>query len=252
VTNIGSYAFYACQSLTNVTIPVGVTSIGDDAFAICTSVASVTIPGSVTNIGDYAFYYCLSLTNAIIAGRVASIGDWTFSSCASLASVAIPGSVTNIGEDAFSYCAELANITIPAGMASIGNYAFYDCASLAGIYFTGNVPATGTNVFGPEIKGTVYYLPGGAGWSSPFAGLPVMLWNPLIQARGASFGAQTNHFGFNITGTTNIPILVEACANLANPVWSQVATNTLAGGSFFFSEPLQTKSPSRYYRISAP
>ena len=49
-----------------------------------------------------------------------------------------------------------------------------------------------------------------------------MLWNPLIQASGTSFGVQSSQFGFNITGTTNIPIVVEACTNLANPQWTPV------------------------------
>ena len=32
VTSIGSYAFYNCTSLTDITIPASVTSIGDSAF----------------------------------------------------------------------------------------------------------------------------------------------------------------------------------------------------------------------------
>ena len=62
VTEIGNYAFWACSSLTSVTIGDSVTSIGYSAFRDCSSLTSVTIPDSVTSIGNYAFVYCRSLT----------------------------------------------------------------------------------------------------------------------------------------------------------------------------------------------
>ncbi len=44
----------------------------------------------------------------------------------------------------------------------------------------------------------------------------------------ASFGVQTNQFGFDVIGD-DWTFVVEACTNLANPTWSPVATNTVAG-----------------------
>jgi hypothetical protein len=101
---------------------------------------------------------------------------------------------------------------------------------------------------------TVYYLPGTTGWIafSTDTGLTPVLWNPLIQTGDGSFGVRSNQFGFNITGTTNIPIVVEACTNLANPVWTPLQTVTLTNGSFYFSDPQWTNYPSRYFRISSP
>jgi hypothetical protein len=75
---------------------------------------------------------------------------------------------------------------------------------------------------------------------------------PLILNNGPSFGVQNNSFGFIISWATNASVVVEACTNLDKPVWSPLATNTLNGGSFYFSETLQTNSSGRFYRISSP
>ena len=48
---------------------------------------------------------------------------------------------------------------------------------------------------------------------------------------------RTNQFGFTITGSSNIVVVVvEASTNLANPAWYPLAANTLAGGSSYFSD----------------
>ena len=62
---------------------------------------------------------------------------------------------------------------------------------------------------------------------------------------------RNNQFGFNITGTTNIPIVVEASPSLASPVWTPLLTLTLTNGSFYFSEPFQPNISGRFYRISS-
>jgi hypothetical protein len=69
------------------------------------------------------------------------------------------------------------------------------------------------------------------------------------QISPASPGVRTNQFGFSITGTSNIVVVVEASTNLANPTWSPLRTNTLTGGSFYFSDPQWTNYSSRFYRL---
>jgi len=56
VTSIGEYAFYRCNSLSNILIPGSVTNIGDRAFMDCFGLISITISNNVTSIGDWAFY----------------------------------------------------------------------------------------------------------------------------------------------------------------------------------------------------
>ena len=84
VTSIGDYAFYNCDSLTEIVIPEGVTSIGDAAFDDCTSLTEIVIPESVTSIGSGAFSSCDSLTEIVIPNSITSIGGSAFYSCDSL------------------------------------------------------------------------------------------------------------------------------------------------------------------------
>ena len=39
---------------------------------------------------------------------------------------------------------------------------------------------------------------------------------------------------------------------LACPVWTPLRTVTLTNGSFYFSEPLQTNTPARFYGLGLP
>jgi hypothetical protein len=194
-----------------------------------TRIGSYTVPASVTTVSGFAFASCTSLTNIILGDSVASVGSQAFDSCTSLIRVTIPSSVTNIG-----------------------NLAFYFCTNVTGVYLQGNAPNAGTNVFYKADLATIYYLPGTFGWSSTFAGRPTALWqlpNPLMLTNGPDFGIHTNAFGFRVSWATNIPVVIEATTNLAEPVWSSLVTNALAGGWFYFSDPEWTNYLSRIYRV---
>jgi hypothetical protein len=251
VTNIGTWAFGECVSLTSVSIGNSVTTIGVGAFEGCTSLTSVSIGNSVTNIGSTAFSGCTSLTGVTIPNSVTVIGGRAFYLCNGLTNVTIGDSVTSIGDDAFGNCTSLTSVTIPDSVASIGDGAFTGCNGLAGVYFKGDAPGVGSDVFFND-PATVYYLPGTTGWGAKFGGRPTALWNPPSQISMVNMGVQTNQFGFTITGTTNLAVVVEACTNLVNPVWSPVATNTLTGGSSYFSDPRWTNYPACFYRLRSP
>jgi hypothetical protein len=252
VTSIGNYAFYECYSLTNVTIGSSVTNIGEGAFIGCTGLTSVTIPNGVSSIGAWAFSSCSSLTSVAIPNGVTSIGFGAFDSCTSLANVTIPNSVTFIGDQAFDSCTSLTSVTIGNRVASLGDYAFLECTSLTGVYFQGNAPSLGYAVFEYDNNAAVYYLAGTTGWASTFGGCPAVFWNPRVQASGAGFGVRTNRFGFSITGTAGLVVVVEACTNLASPVWYPLQTITLTGGPVYFSDPGWTNYTRRFYGLGVP
>ena len=183
VAIIGDRAFFFCNSLTGVTLPVGVAVIGDEAFSDCRSLTDMTIPESVVSIGKGTFASCGGLTNISVsagntayksvggvlfnkAGRllaayptgkagaysvpdgVTAIGDGAFTGCGGLIDVAFPTSVTGIGGRAFNNCGGLTDVTFPLGLVSIGSEAFAYCRGLTGVTIPASVTAVGVGAFG--------------------------------------------------------------------------------------------------------
>jgi len=261
----GATLFNGCYGFTSVTIPDSITSIGSSAYGSCINLTNVIIGSGVTNIGSAAFQSCnklrrmsigcpdirnwfagLPLTSVTILNSVTNIGNNAFASISSLTNVIIGSGVTGIGSNAFSNCYNLTYITIPASVNSIGSKAFYNCSGLQWIFFNGDAPVLGSSAF-DGVYATVYYLPGTSGWTSPFGGLTAYLWDPQVQSDDASFGVRTNKFGFNITGSDNMIVMVEASTNLVN--WTTLQFKILVGGKAYFSDPLWKNYPVRLYRL---
>jgi hypothetical protein len=291
VETIGDYAFCDCYSLTNVTIGGSVISIGNQAFRACTSLTGITIPSNVTNIGSQAFIGCGSLNSITVSSlnnfyssaggvllnksqtmliqfpegkggaytipnSVTSIEAWAFENCASLASVTIGNSVTNIPSLAFVFCRGLTNVVLLASGINIEDDAFAQCSGLTSLLFEGNAPRGGDGcAFVDGEFATIYYMPGTTGWGNGvsdsgglFRDLPAVLWNPAVQAASV----RNNRLNFDITGTTNIPVVVEASTNLAGGVWVPLQSGTLTNGLLRFTDPVWTHYPTRFYRIGFP
>lgn len=286
VTSIGVSAFQDCSSLSSITIGRGVTNIGLSAFTACHSLtafavspenayyssvngvlfdkaqatlvqypggasASYTIPNGVTTIADDAFGP--NLANIIMPNSVTSIGEGAFDACTSLTNVTFGNGLTNIGEYAFESCWDLETITLPGSVTTIGLQAFAN-NFLTGVLFEGNAPAsTDPTAFSAGTAPTIYDLPGTANWAQFTAstGLTPVLWNPSILINDGNFGVRNNQFGFTITGTADIPIVVQAATSLPG-AWTPLQSCTLTNGSIYFSDPAWTNYPGRFYSIAFP
>jgi hypothetical protein len=287
LTNIGIAAFESCTSLGSFTIPASVTQIQavplqgnqlyGQIFQGCANLTNLTILGNPT-IGEFAFSKgafqsvylaggivgsrgfedCSSLSNLTLGNGVTTIGDFAFDLSA-IGQLTIPDSVTYISDGAFEGCPNLTNVIIGTGLATIEDFAFDEDPKLTSVLFLGNAPAVVNGGDQPVFGGdpaNVYYLPGTTGWSNTFgtsiyypSGAPTALWNPTIQTGAGSFGVSNGQFGFNVTGTPNIPIVVEACTNLENPVWTPVASAKLTNGTYYFTDSQWTNFPNRYYGV---
>jgi hypothetical protein len=70
-----------------------------------------------------------------------------------------------------------------------------------------------------------------------------------LVSSGDNFGVRDSVFGFDITGPSGQVVFVEACTNLGIPGWSPLATNTLTGVPYYFSDPDWTNHVARFYRL---
>jgi len=252
VTAIDDGTFSYSANLANVTIGANVANIGNWAFYFCSNLTNITFAQCVTNIGTKAFYNCTRLARVDIPNSVIAIGEQAFVSCSSLVHVNMGNGITSIGAYAFSNCGSLSNITIGKNVTSIGSYAFNCCVNLKGVFFQGNAPSADSSVLYPPGNATVYYLPGTTNWTSTFGGCPSVLWNPQALPTELAFGVQSNRFGFAITGTANIPVVIESATSVLGGLWTPLQSCTLTNGSIYFSDPGWTNYPARFYRIGSP
>lgn len=170
VTEIGSWAFFNGERITDIAIPDTVTAIGSSAFNACTGLTALRLPAALTDIGDSAFRGCTGLTAVSIPAGVTSVGTGAFASCTALAQIEIPESVTYIGASVFRDTPWLAakqaenplvivnqilidgtaaegDAVIPDGVACIGSMAFSGCRALTGITMPDSVAGIGESAF---------------------------------------------------------------------------------------------------------
>jgi hypothetical protein len=258
---------YPTGRVSDYVIPDSVTTLSLGAFRF-TSLRNVKIGAGVTNIAlGYVVgsFWETSLTDIEVDARnsaFSSIDGVLFNKNQDTLLVyppgrigrfAVPNTVVNIGEDAFERSAGLTNLVIPQSVTTIGDYQFFGCTGLISIIFGGNAPANGSSrVFPDSPHLTVFYLPGTTGWKSQFWGRPALLWNPHIQSGDASFGIGPHGFGFNITGTVSIPLVIEGLTDFSSSSWMPLQTLTLTNGLASFRDSQSAQSPRRFYRIRPP
>lgn len=272
VDSIGDHAFHGCSGLASIAIPSSVTNLGSWVFAYCAHLGSVTISNGVTDVGDYDFQSCSSLSNVNLGGAIRTIGVNAFDFCTNLTAITIPGGLTDIGDSAFADCLALTNIDLPDCETNLGNYAFYDCGNLssaamgknintlgnnvfsgctnlASLFFGGNAPTNiGQDMFSNSAP-TVYFLAGTTNWSGGFAGQPAILWNPQVLPCKTNLHGQ---FGLCVTGSINLPIVLESASNLHSASWSTRLRCTLTNGLVIFGEPNPAGQAQNYYRVRSP
>lgn len=115
-----------------VVIPEGVTEIGSFAFENCTTLTKVTMPDSVIKTGELSFASCANLKQVVFSPNLKEIGPSSFENCG-LKTIEFPKSLETIGYNAFSDCVNLTgNLIIPDNVLKLGNAAFRNCSSLNG------------------------------------------------------------------------------------------------------------------------
>ena len=136
VTQIGTYAFFGFNRVTDITLPSDLETIGSYAFANCAFLKEIRIPDRTTAIYDSAFQGCSNLIFAFIPQSVTQIGRSAFKSCSS---------------ELMIYCeAE----TRPSGYCDEYGYYWYGSADMVW-YGTTDYIETENYKFGVKIDGTL-------------------------------------------------------------------------------------------------
>ena len=134
---IGSYAFDACEHLTEFNAS-SVKGVGEYAFSLCKGLTNISMPNA-TSIGNGAFRGCSNLKSASIP-LVTSIGGSAFSDCTNLIDIDIPSSTKTIGYSAFNGCSSITSFTIPASVTTIGEDAFLGCSGVTSFIVSDDNP----------------------------------------------------------------------------------------------------------------
>lgn len=127
---IGYGAFYHCDMLTKVQIPVTVTEIAPKAFS-----QSAWLKNWLAGTGDdflivgdgILLAYRGEAEEVTIPEGVKKIGPEVFMGDTRITSVVLPDSVTEVGEAAFYNCSNLTTVTGGSGLAKIADRAFAGC-----------------------------------------------------------------------------------------------------------------------------
>jgi hypothetical protein len=160
--------------------------------------------------------------------------------------------------EVFAGCTNLQSAVIGTNLSLLRDRVFAGCSSLKSVLFKGNKPSPGDpdpdgiptyNDLFLDSQPTVYYLPGTTGWGAAFVGRPAILWDAQLIVADPNFGVSAGRFGFKMTGSDGLALVVEASDDLNSGLWTAISTNVLQGGAALFKDSEPATRTARVYRF---
>lgn len=172
--NDGNKHFYGCTNLTSITSE-SLTNIPSYAFCNCNSLSEFTFNNKMGyTIDEYAFSGCTGLTNIIITDNITSIGNYAFAGCKLNEVTLGSGLTTNgVGYGAFTgftgiynlRCQKVLNrdnamsyvnsayfgnykvVNLDSNITSLSKECFYKVSTLCAVTMTNNITSFGNGCF---------------------------------------------------------------------------------------------------------
>ncbi|KAI5510991.1 regulation of response to stimulus, partial [Trichomonas vaginalis G3] len=135
--------------------------IGDKAFFGCDQLSSINIPLTISKLGKYSFSGCNSLQSIFFGENLSMISDKCFDNCISLRTINFVdiNVSANISQYAFNGCSSLSSVTLKKGILSLDMFCFRGCTSLNKINIPSTVVFIGTNAFQNTSIETITFSP---------------------------------------------------------------------------------------------
>ena len=136
-TIIEEMAFYQCENLKSIELPIGISEIGSKAFSECNKLSNITfllsqyssLSSSIhLKIGNMAFFQLNELKSIHFPRNLQEVGVLSFGFCVNLQSLIFENSELDIADEAFSACSNLREVEFPKDLRKIGSDAFFNCA----------------------------------------------------------------------------------------------------------------------------
>ena len=110
-----------------------IVGIAPKAFFACGTLSQLSIGANVREIGESAFFGCRSLTGIVFERGLERVGDSAFAGCEGLTQVTLPWGVSGVGRMAFFGCSRLAFVKMPT-TTRVAEFAFDGCASCLRVF----------------------------------------------------------------------------------------------------------------------
>lgn len=248
VTNVGDAAFAECRQLASVTLPSGLTGLGPSPFLNCRNLGVIALPADIASVPEQFCYECRSLATADLPAGTTNIGRAAFFNCFGLTALTLAGALDAVGAQAFAGCDGLEKLTFKGGVDSLGAEAFGNCSALAGVYFLCDEPAAGDDLFLGSDLAAVYYLVSPSSWGATFGGVSAVEWAP----EAVSLQTTNGTFRFTMEWSDGQSVKVQACCDPLAPVWEDVGTYSIVGGSAEVVDANWLNVAERIYRFVKP
>jgi uncharacterized repeat protein (TIGR03803 family) len=217
-------------------LPIGPFPTRGEVFSIATNGTTFSVLCSFINVYDFGGIFSIG---AIVPG-FNPVGGLL------LNGNTLYGTTKLGGQD--GSCGTIFEVNTDGGGFSTIKYYTYYANHTALLSTDGSQPQAGLIFSGGTFYGTTTYggdRPYGVGNGVVFS----LTFPPQIQFNDGSLAIRSNGFGFNLTGTLNQIVVIEACTNLALTNWVSLQTNTLGTNAINFSDVEWTNYPDRYYRV---